>query len=646
MEASPYIVVQCLIIQGTINQYVAKFEEGLNLIWGDLDSGKSSILNLIDYCLGGKNSNLLYSEMRSHGRIAFLEVNLNGKIFTFERDILSEKGPIKVYSGLFENRSANFPMLMAASPADTMPDGWVSDFILDSLGIAKVAIKESRIREGSSSDRLSFRDLMKLLYLKQTRVGSDALLDFQAPTLFSKNVEIQKFVFNIYDDKLSGLQTELSKETNGLADLEKNERFIKKFLQDVNISVERLSSLDDQVELQDSDLQELDDGLQALKKDVALSTDVGMAISKAVSQMRSDIRKVESMIAESEEKYENLVKLGNTYQFDLEALKLSKLSRSVMQIEHESDKTVPCPLCATELQLLSPVVADAELDHQIKSIKNREAGIQLMLAQLRAEQKNAIAERDSLVEALKEANRSFDENNISNLSPLIASIEAIEISKTQIRLSQAEAERNNAIANKYVDIGSKIEMKSLLIAKLKRAIKIVQEGLVGLDDVIQDLSDLLNKHMQHSGLQNVHDVYFDKRFTAHFRGISYYNTSSGGVRTITSIAMFVSRLQYLLAKAGNLPTFLMIDTPGQNIGRHRAQEDTSEVSDPKLYENIFKQIVEVTTQAQLEGRKCQVIVVDNDIPDSLIDGENFHLVKRFSKQGGAFEKGLISDASS
>jgi hypothetical protein len=108
--------------------------------------------------------------------------------------------------------------------------------------------------------------------------------------------------------------------------------------------------------------------------------------------------------------------------------------------------------------------------------------------------------------------------------------------------------------------------------------------------------------------------------------------------------MFVTRLKYLLAKAGNLPTFLMIDTPGQNIGRHRAKDDTSEVSDPKLYENIFKQIVDVTTKAKLVGRKCQVIIVDNDMPDSLIDGENFHLVKRFSKQGGEFDKGLINDA--
>lgn len=113
---------------------------------------------------------------------------------------------------------------------------------------------------------------------------------------------------------------------------------------------------------------------------------------------------------------------------------------------------------------------------------------------------------------------------------------------------------------------------------------------------------------------------------------------------LAPIATFICRLQYLLVTPSNLPSFLMIDTPGQNIGRFRSNDDDSELSDPKLYENIFKQIVEVTEHAKETGRKCQVIIVDNDMPESLIDGENFHLVKRFSKQGGAFEKGLISDA--
>lgn len=51
-ENSPYIFVKKIVIHGLDTSYEATFEDGINLIWGDMDCGKSSILNLIDYCLG------------------------------------------------------------------------------------------------------------------------------------------------------------------------------------------------------------------------------------------------------------------------------------------------------------------------------------------------------------------------------------------------------------------------------------------------------------------------------------------------------------------------------------------------------------------------------------------------------------------
>lgn len=644
METSPYLVVQQLIVHGKSKLYFSKFEEGLNLIWGDMDSGKSSILNLIDYCLGGKNINLLYQEMASHGRTALLEVDLNGSVFTLERDILNEDGPIKVHTGAFESRSTKFPMLMSASSTKTMPDGWISDFILDTLGIPKVKIKESRLREDADSDRLSFRDLMKLLYLKQTRVGSDALLDYQNPSVFNKNVEIQKFVFNIYDDKLAALQSDLASELNELNELGRSESFIRKFLQDVAISVDELEQTSDEVRKQESRVNEIDEAVEALKRDFALSTDVGLEISNSVSRIRNEMEALDQTLLSIETKYENYVKLSNTYRFDLDAINISKLSRSMMHISESTNRTVPCPLCSTELTLSSAVIEDDDLDHQTKSLKNREAGIQIILSQLRERQQESLNRKDQLKSMLKEATRGFDENNITNISPLISAIQAFEVSKTAVKVELAQAERNSAIAHKFKDIGSRLDTKKSLISNLRRAIKAIQDELVGLEDVIEALTRLLVTHMQKSGLQKVNNAYFDQKFIAHFRGISYYNTSSGGVRTITSIATFISRLQYLLSTPSNLPSFLMIDTPGQNIGRYRSNDDDSEVSDPKLYENIFKQIVEVTEHARESGRKCQVIIVGNDMPESLIDGENFHLVKHFSKQGGEFEKGLIDDA--
>lgn len=70
-EKSPYIFIHKIIIHGLDNSYKAEFKDGINLIWGDMDCGKSSILNLIDYCLGGSNETLAYGEILAKGRVAY-----------------------------------------------------------------------------------------------------------------------------------------------------------------------------------------------------------------------------------------------------------------------------------------------------------------------------------------------------------------------------------------------------------------------------------------------------------------------------------------------------------------------------------------------------------------------------------------------
>lgn len=256
---------------------------------------------------------------------------------------------------------------------------------------------------------------------------------------------------------------------------------------------------------------------------------------------------------------------------------------------------------------------------------------------------NLLEQETDISKKLSSLTVDFDKFNIENISALLSSIEALERAKVEIKVSIASAKRDLAINNKYSDISKGIQDKNSVIFALKRNIKSVEDGLTGLDDVVSSLSGIFRKYISNSGLQNVHDVYVNKKFIPHFRDISYYNTTSGGVRTIMSIGGFVSRMEYLLSTAGNLPTFLMVDTPGQNIGRRGRKDDDSALSDPVLYNNIFKQFLGLVNKARAENRLFQIIVVDNDLPPVLEEGGDYHLVKRFSKNGGEFEKGLIND---
>jgi hypothetical protein len=209
MQSNTYLLLERLILKGVTKDYEATFKEGLNIVWGDMDSGKSSILNLVDYCFGGSNDSLRYAEIAANARIVYLQVDLNGTRVTIERDLTDPNAAVRVYSGSYSEVGETFPRLMGASSSAQMPDGWLSDFILECLSIPRVKIKQSK-RDEASADRLSIRDLFKLMYLKQTRVGSDNLLDYANPSLFVKNTEVQKFVYNVHNEALTTLRGELS----------------------------------------------------------------------------------------------------------------------------------------------------------------------------------------------------------------------------------------------------------------------------------------------------------------------------------------------------------------------------------------------------------------------------------------------------
>ncbi|WP_241170472.1 AAA family ATPase, partial [Serratia marcescens] len=93
-----------LIIVGIRKNYVTTFHNGLNIIYGDSDTGKSTILELINYTLGSKNIDLA-DEINSSALYVSAEYIINGSPYTFKRDIFNKNNPIEVYPCKFEDCS-------------------------------------------------------------------------------------------------------------------------------------------------------------------------------------------------------------------------------------------------------------------------------------------------------------------------------------------------------------------------------------------------------------------------------------------------------------------------------------------------------------------------------------------------------------
>lgn len=511
------------------------------------------------------------------------------------------------------------------------------------MGIPKVKIKESNTRDDAESDRLSFRDLMKLIYLKQTKIGSDSIMDRGNPPLFHKNVEIQKFLYNVNDERLSVLRTELTEESKSLNALKNKKGYISGFIKDIGIS--KSEDFNNTYQSIDDSLSYISEELSEAKSNFKFTSDASLEMKKRILEMKKHLSTLYGEKDDLSKKLDDYTKLKFSYADDLSNLDASKKARVALGSLSRPQDKAPCPVCATEISFDSECVTDEFINFEIRSIKNRMLGCQSSIDGIRGELENITNEIVLVAHNLKKITETFDQDGIENISPLVNLIATIEQQKSELLAKREVTRKNYAIVSKFDEINKSIENKSNKIGRIKESIERVEEGLTGLDSILSKLTMYTKKYITDSGLQNVRDISVDNKFVTHFRGMDYYSNSSGGVRTILSISSYISRVQLTINSPCYFPTFFMLDTPGQNIGRYKRADEDSEISDPSLYENIYSQLLNTINLANEKGTKIQIIVVDNDFPDILSEHpDDYHLVKRFSKGNSGFEYGLINDA--
>jgi hypothetical protein len=633
-----YLNFKKLVIIGVNKNYACDFKSGLNLIWGDLDSGKSSILNLIDFSLGGKFGDLDNDEIKGYGRTVCLEVELNNTTITLQRILGDNQNTIKLYESPFENINEHYPAICSASPAKEEPDGWISDKLLDYLNIPKVQIKESRYRDNARNPRLSFRDLIKLIHLKQKRVASENLMDLANGAVFNRNVEVQKFVYGVHDDQISELNQQLTTETKLLTDIEKQTSAINNFL-----SITKSFSCDQhEYENINNHIEQANHEIEILKSDEKIASIVTSNIRKELLLIRKKTSLLQGSINKNKSKLADYLKLKSSYEKDLSCLNSSLSMRNTLTPRELELSRINCPTCYSDISLSSSIMSDEDLKSETNSIKNRIAGCKSAIDKIRNLIKESEDELTGLDTVFNNIRENFDKSNMELLSPTIEAISKAEAAKQLLVGKITEIKKNKMLGSKLDEMYSMVENKKLLIEKIKRDIKAVEEKLGNVDSTIKSLSYRYNKLMRDSKLTNFYGATIDHKFMPTFRSRTYNKMSSGGVRTLMSVNLYISRLNHLMDNGGYLPTTLLLDTPGQNIGRY-AREDITEsnLSDPSIYEQIYQSLKDLKIKSN--GNHYQVIVVDNDLANCLSE-DDYHLVKRFDKTEKHGEKGLINDA--
>lgn len=576
---------------------IVSFGPGLNVIYGASETGKSFIVEAIDFMLGSSAELRDIPERVGFDRM-FLGVEAaQGSTFTLERS--TSGGQFRYYDGLHMAPPQGIePLILAARHNPTRDDN-LSTFLLN-----KVGLSGRRIRRNVRGDlnNLSFRNLAHFSIINEGDIQKQGS-PIETGQVISRTPEMAVFKLLLTGVDDSALQAATRDETESLSRAAKID-VIDQLIADYR---ERLSSLigeeDDRKEL-DEQLRKLD---ESLARETATLRETEQA-HRAIVQRRTDLRRrlehARSRRSEIDELVTRFDLLDQHYKSDLARLEgLREAGSLVGALGPET-----CPLCG----------APPQSQHREDDC---DGNIDLIIAAADAECAKIGLLRSELLESvrqLKSEAARFDESMpqiVEQLGIVEGNLEEFNPSVLSQRAAYTDLFEKRATVRDALSLMSSI---SDLEGR-----KIALEASPGKRDTNETLaSELSTATLDAFSLQyenvlkswNFPDasrVYFDKASRDFVISGKLRGSRGKGMRAVTYAAFTVSLLQFTKSHELPHPGFAVLDTP--LLAYREPESDEDDLSETDVQDRFYDYLSKM--------KERQVIVLENnDPPESIRTG--------------------------
>jgi predicted nucleic acid-binding Zn-ribbon protein len=654
---SPKLIIYKLVLVGRHKSYSVRFHSGINIIHGDSDTGKSSILNLIDYLLGSSKI-YMYDEIEQHGKYGLLEVSLNGKVFTIKRDIFSPNDYIEVYNSAIEKMNDVFPLEYSPNYSKEGPAGYYSDFLLSTLNIPIVKVKQSPSKENSEMVRLSFRDIFKYNYFDQDEVGSKEMLDRKSFALVVKNKETFKFLHNVLDTQITELQSQIGEKNKEKLKLENNFKIISSFLLETKLSTEetlreKKSEIEKNLVLLEDEIKKISKKMKSDNEEIEQMRDIVISLDLELNDLYKEKAYKENQLDQN-------IRLRKEYDGDISKLQTSLKVKE--RITPHNINKVECPLCNNHLKFENVTEFFTEnneevIKKELNSLKNRYKDLKLFIEETRNKIFNIEQKIVEKNEDLERARKALDNSSEKFVSPYISQRDLLVSEKTSLIEKLDKLQYFLKIRNQLSEITNNIELLKTQVEELNKKLEKLESLSPSIESILSDIGTYLKEFLEFIPIRNPFGIRISgKTYIPVVRERDYTDLTSGGLRTLVSIGYLISILKNSLYTITNYPSLIMIDTIGKYLGKTQKEdiektdkeEDKKEgFNDPSKYLNIYNYL-NTLSEDLLENKKDhQIIIVDNDFPLELEKKYNKYVVKRFSvDEREGYEIGFIDNAKS
>ncbi|MDN7936178.1 hypothetical protein QZM52_33395 [Burkholderia metallica] len=653
-QNKPSLVINRLVLVGRRKNYVIPFAEGVNIVYGDSTTGKSSVLECINYLLG--SSKFVYDrEIELSVRFIMMEARLNNLPYVIKRDIFKPNDPIEVYAGNLDSIELTFPKKF--TPNFGLPesaDGFFSDFMMMALNMPNIKMRQAPSKVDSAMIRLSFRDVFKYCYLKQDDVGSKALLGGSNYAVAVKNKETFKYLFNLLDTNVSDAQEELSSLVKRRDNVKERYDVVSDFLRETEFESESdLTDAHEAVALQEETLRQQLNGVNAA---MIAGSESYSFLKETLLELSAKISLAEQDRAASERAVDRYVRLRNDYQVDIEKLKSIRTSKSVIGAQADS---FSCPLCDSTV-VLGEIKVEFSIDdgdraaQEVNVLVKRVRDLKDLIQVEQDKQGMLTAELKSLREERDRARRLLDEETAEMITPYLSERDGLSAELAKLGESRKQLRQAIKVRNQQKGILAETVALDERIVGMQEKLDLLKAAAPSMEGILSKIGDFLSAYLRKVKIKDQREVSISKRtILPMLRSRDYSDITSGGLRTILSIGFYLSILDTAVDSTCNLPTFLMVDTVGKYLGKTQKQYNETnqiedrreEVSDPSKYLNMYSYMFSLADRAKQKGVATQIIVVDNDVPPAIQTQFADSIVAHFSSEGiDGLSRGLIDDA--
>lgn len=529
------------------SQVSVSYSDGLNVIWGASNHGKSFTAQTIDFVLGskgqlGKGALTMPDEGKGLDRCT-LWISIRDEPYTVQRAVSG--GSIEVAEGhqdLVLPDSKGYQKLLAQR-SDKTPS--LSTFLLTKLGF-----RNARLLKNERADKVTFtfRMLMRYLFVDETRIFStDSVIVQRNDQPTAEDKSLLKFLTTGVDGSaVASVPTSAEQKAARSAKIDVLQELLDERKSELDTSQD-----DDELENAIASAEQVRDNLNEALKAHQDAIDVSRG---ALNASRNELQDLDARVADLRTMDFRFVELRRTLTSDIQ--RLAGLEEGGFLLRKFS--TMNCPLCGADpehqhhdhhLDALEEQQTAAEAE--IEKIRSELNELDAALAEVAAE----IAESEKRAGSLRERIQT-ERNDLLSLQQddRGARTRFVEANEA-LRVLTAERERRLEI--------SLFEKRIGVLAEQKISGRPKAEGFDPSLSTSEahDLSKVVKRVLVAWGVPGVDTVSFDLAVQDLIVDGKERRTNGKGVRALLHSAFQVAVLIFCREQGRPHPGFLILDTP-------------------------------------------------------------------------------------